>query len=885
MYNNKIFRLISLWITLIFLVVSCSPPGAPPPVEIDTQVSFKKDIFGFGVKQTLPALPLSFTTAYIPQSQIDGSATVSFEDKNGSSAGSVTMSDVKTVSIGSDGNIYINISNIGGQLYAGPEITIVAKIPSNNVLTAQSVSIDTSGSPCGNAASFYYKDSSNIVNQKWILRSGNLNISLNGTDLVLEVTGLSSGFEASWTAPWDGSCRSGDDHPTRIASGSLNITVHDVVPEINLSQDKFEFSPVGGDSVNFNIGVNKNYAWTLKLSKQESSECLQDYSYEFHGNGNATKNWDGFGLPNGDYNVELYYDFYPDAKEISTVRIANPLSPNVTTNPSGTTTERGNVYIDVSGTGKEPWKLTVTSPLMGTPQVLESCTFGDKRVTWNTSGLIDNVYTITLELLTTRDTDTATLSLASIPVPSPTPTPTPSSSPTPTPSPSGTPGPSPSPSVEPTPNPSPSSTPTPQPTPTINPTPNPSSGGDKKPDNAPCDAPGIEQNGKNIPGQDCGASSNEPELLIEYMTSSTEEGQPTSFTQNFEPDLINSNKGFSTKSASVALKLFDVIKAVVASPLGQNVLSKVLPASVMVYLIQEQNRAISQIKSEANTTFNKCERNSISVGSNLNVSLFKKLSGEELTQAEEYLRSFSGATSIRILDSQNNVVKAFPEKVFLSGLTVIGEPWDGSNNNGKSVSDGIYTINIAITSLLPNGSKVKTFSLGKVTYSNCGLCNDEYQAILSYYNSMSTNITVPFSEIDPTLVNPKVTPTHQLYYSQMEKLREYYYERILPSKIKFLSHALAGHGGTTTDDFLRRAKRQSRFYNDKLLFKSVLDVYDYRRSTNNYYIGNNIQLLPSTTYLGYGYLDKTSPPSPPLNIIGYYFSNNKCEIRTIFPNL
>ncbi|MGE3725794.1 MAG: hypothetical protein AB7I41_09595 [Candidatus Sericytochromatia bacterium] len=176
-------------------------------------------------------------------------------------------------------------------------------------------------------------------------------------------------------------------------------------------------------------------------------------------------------------------------------------------------------------------------------------------------------------------------------------------------------------------------------------------------------------------------------------------------------------------------------------------------------------------------------------------------------------------------------------------------------------------------------------------------CGDEIKALTDYYNAMPENL--PVIGISQNIYD--YVPTRQesyknmifKVYENMRAARDAYYQVYLPAELKFMGHALGGHGGTVPNDMLLMAKSKSKFISDKTLFKYTLEAYQKRATSKasqaRIETGTVIGKTSVGTLLKYPDFKKGDPLLPSgLSLANatkylYDFNNSKCKIYTIYP--
>jgi hypothetical protein len=189
----------------------------------------------------------------------------------------------------------------------------------------------------------------------------------------------------------------------------------------------------------------------------------------------------------------------------------------------------------------------------------------------------------------------------------------------------------------------------------------------------------------------------------------------------------------------------------------------------------------------------------------------------------------------------------------------------------------------------------KTNDVIKSCEDNCG---DEIKALTDYYNAMPENLPltgIKYQDVYDVEIGFAKNYEGAIYkvYSTMRKERDAYYKAYLPAEIKFMGHALGGHGGTVPNDMLLMSKSKSKFTSDKTLFKYALDAYQKKfisdKSVDTIETGVVIGKTSIGKLLKYPNF-KTGDPLLPsgLSLVNatkylYDFNNSKCQIYTIYP--
>jgi hypothetical protein len=228
-------------------------------------VSINKDKKIFSIKNTGPILFLPFNG----DCNDCGISTLSFSDGSTTSMGALG-----SISIGADGTSTMSVGSRGGDLYSGPSSSVFASIGVTNPFNSGGGAIDTNGKPCISGGSNFHVDSSSPIDQTWYYKSGSINLSLQGYDLVGTVTGISSGNETALLAPWDGSCRPGETHTKYITNGTMEVRLKDVAFDpiaLNVSKKLISLNPDNDSdltSTDISVIASNKGTWDLSIDNK-----------------------------------------------------------------------------------------------------------------------------------------------------------------------------------------------------------------------------------------------------------------------------------------------------------------------------------------------------------------------------------------------------------------------------------------------------------------------------------------------------------------------------------------------------------------------------------------------------------------------------------------
>lgn len=311
-------------------------------------------------------LPLPFSISTVNCSNCLGEAKVDMSVSNGEQ---ISYNGHSSLTIASDGNIYFSVFTLGGWLYGGTHTSIFAKTePKSSLIGSISSPILTDAHACrAGTGSTYGYDSSSIVSPTRFFRSGNITISISGRDLIVNVSGITSDFEAYWMAPWDGSCRISQRYDN-ITSGTVSATFKNVLGFEDTLDVTSSSGSIGSDSdslpLQSTLTVNPSNTtrpWTLKVSGPLNDNTCTPYSKQYNNSGTVNNITFPDGLPvnqltNGDYTVEAFFDDDPQNKKSLNIHVQNKVDLDVSI-PEGKGLDSQKIFSAVSG-GQADFKVT-----------------------------------------------------------------------------------------------------------------------------------------------------------------------------------------------------------------------------------------------------------------------------------------------------------------------------------------------------------------------------------------------------------------------------------------------------------------------------------------------------------------------------------------------
>ncbi|MFN4152043.1 MAG: hypothetical protein ACK4IX_13970, partial [Candidatus Sericytochromatia bacterium] len=367
----RYFKLFILVLTVIFISTSCQPPNLTNN-KIENKT---KNNLTFSTKALTPFsgfieskyIPNTFNSTYC-NCESESSVNLTYSARDYGEPNEQTFGGIQSLIIAQNGDVNIGVSNASGWLYGPTDtFTIVAK----NVFPSEYskyivLPIETNGHPCSYGASHKGGPAAGAyISPTYYLRSGTVSLSIDNSDLVANVSGVTSDREAFWTAPWDSSCRIGE-HSGQITSGSATVRFKNVIITDTL---KLDISSTSLDESNPTSELkvtssSDSRQWKLLVKKEASESCDEKIALDVTNSGNKTLNLSNADLLPGTYNVELYYLDDAENKVNTTIKSDNLFELNV--NPE-TVVVGQEVSIDIKAKNRS-WSLDIKEPSITVPE-------------------------------------------------------------------------------------------------------------------------------------------------------------------------------------------------------------------------------------------------------------------------------------------------------------------------------------------------------------------------------------------------------------------------------------------------------------------------------------------------------------------------------------